>query len=387
MSKNITQHITYIGVDDHDLDLFEGQYALPNGISYNSFIIFDEKTAIIDTVDFRKSEEWWHNLDKALNGHKPHYLIVHHMEPDHSGNIAKVINRFPEIKIVASAKGIAMLPQFFEGIDFADNTITINDNDTLNLGRHTLRFMTAPMVHWPEVIVTYETSEKILFSADAFGKFGVLSHNENWDDEARRYYFNICGKYGIQVQALLKKATAFDIATICPLHGPILSNDIDHYFGLYDTWSKYEPETDGVFIAYASIYGATAHAAQILAQMLHDRGVDNISICDLCRDDMSKALSEAFRMSRMVIASASYDGGLFPAMHDFLHHLLIKNYQNRRVGIIENGSWAPSAARIMTDMVGRMKNIKLSEPIATIISRMKQTDLTTLSHLATAMTQ
>ena len=387
MSKNITQHITYIGVDDHDLDLFEGQYALPNGISYNSFIIFDEKTAIIDTVDFRKSEEWWHNLDKALNGHTPHYLIVHHMEPDHSGNIAKVINRFPEIKIVASAKGIAMLPQFFEGIDFADNTITIKDNDTLDLGRHTLRFMTAPMVHWPEVIVTYETSEKILFSADAFGKFGVLSHNENWDDEARRYYFNICGKYGIQVQALLKKATAFDIATICPLHGTILSNDIDHYFGLYDTWSKYEPETDGVFIAYASIYGGTAHAAQILAQMLHDRGVDNISICDLCRDDMSKALSEAFRMNRMVIASASYDGGLFPAMHDFLHHLLIKNYQNRRVGIIENGSWAPSAARIMTDMVGRMKNIKLAEPIVTIISRMKQTDLTTLSHLATAMTQ
>lgn len=387
MSKNITQHITYIGVDDHDLDLFEGQYALPNGISYNSFIIFDEKTAIIDTVDFRKSEEWWHNLDKALNGHKPHYLIVHHMEPDHSGNIAKVINRFPEIKIVASAKGIAMLPQFFEGIDFADNTITIKDNDTLNLGRHTLRFMTAPMVHWPEVIVTYETSEKILFSADAFGKFGVLSHNENWDDEARRYYFNICGKYGIQVQALLKKATEFDIATICPLHGPILSNDIDHYFGLYDTWSKYEPETDGVFIAYASIYGGTAHAAQILAQMLHDRGVDNISICDLCRDDMSKALSEAFRMSRMVIASASYDGGLFPAMHDFLHHLLIKNFQNRRIGIIENGSWAPSAARIMTDMVGRMKNIELAEPIVTIISRMKQTDLTTLSHLATAITQ
>ena len=387
MSKNITQHITYIGVDDHDLDLFEGQYALPNGISYNSFIIFDEKTAIIDTVDFRKSEEWWHNLDKALNGHTPHYLIVHHMEPDHSGNIAKVINRFPEIKIVASAKGIAMLPQFFEGIDFADNTITIKDNDTLNLGRHTLRFMTAPMVHWPEVIVTYETSEKILFSADAFGKFGVLSHNENWDDEARRYYFNICGKYGIQVQALLKKATVFDIATICPLHGPILSNDIDHYFGLYDTWSKYEPETDGVFIAYASIYGGTAHAAQILAQMLHDRGVDNISICDLCRDDMSKALSEAFRMNRMVIASASYDGGLFPAMHDFLHHLLIKNYQNRRVGIIENGSWAPSAARIMTDMVGRMKNIELAEPTVTIISRMKQTDLTILSHLATAMTQ
>ena len=387
MSKNITQHITYIGVDDHDLDLFEGQYALPNGISYNSFIIFDEKTAIIDTVDFRKSEEWWHNLDKVLNGHTPHYLIVHHMEPDHSGNIAKVINRFPEIKIVASAKGIAMLPQFFEGIDFTDNTITIKDNDTLDLGRHTLRFMTAPMVHWPEVIVTYETSEKILFSADAFGKFGVLSHNENWDDEARRYYFNICGKYGIQVQALLKKATAFDIATICPLHGPILSNDIDHYFGLYDTWSKYEPETDGVFIAYASIYGGTAHAAQILAQMLHDRGVDNISICDLCRDDMSKALSEAFRMNRMVIASASYDGGLFPATHDFLHHLLIKNYQNRRVGIIENGSWAPSAARIMTDMVGRMKNIKLAEPIVTIISRMKQTDLTTLFHLATAMTQ
>lgn len=386
MNRNITQHITYIGVDDHDLDLFEGQYALPNGISYNSFVIIDEKTAIIDTVDFRKSKAWWHNLDHALNGHTPHFLIVHHMEPDHSGNIAKVINRFPDIKIVASARGIAMLPQFFEGINFADNTIIIKDNDTLNLGRHTLRFMTAPMVHWPEVIATYETSEKILFSADAFGKFGALSHNEIWDDEARRYYFNICGKYGQQVQALLKKATAFDIATICPLHGPVLCNDINHYIGLYNTWSRYEPETDGVFIAYASIYGGTAVAAQTIARMLRDRGVVNISICDLCRDDMSMALSEAFRMSRMVIASASYDGGLFPAMHDFLHHLLIKNYQNRRIGIIENGSWAPSAARIMTDMVGRMKNIDLAEPTVTIISRMKQTDLTTLSHLADSMT-
>ena len=387
MSKNITQHITYIGVDDHDLDLFEGQYALPNGISYNSFIIFDEKTAIIDTVDFRKSEEWWHNLDKALNGHTPHYLIVHHMEPDHSGNIAKVINRFPEIKIVASAKGIAMLPQFFEGIDFADSTITIKDNDTLDLGRHTLRFMTAPMVHWPEVIVTYETSEKILFSADAFGKFGVLSHNENWDDEARRYYFNICGKYGAPVQALLKKAAAIDIKIICPLHGPILKENLGHYIGLYDTWSKYEAETDGVFIAYASIYGGTAIAAQTIAQMLRDRGVKKVTITDLCRDDMAEALEDAFRMNRIILAAASYDGGVFPAMHDFLHHLQIKNFQNRRIGIIENGSWAPCAARVMTSMLEKMKDIEIVNPIVTIVSRMKQSDLPKLEELAETMTK
>jgi len=387
MNTNITQHIKYIGVDDLDLDLFEGQYIIPNGIAYNSYIIFDEKIAIIDTVDCRKSDIWWDNLNNALEGRTPDFLIVQHMEPDHSGNIAEAVKRFPNIKIVSSAKGIAMLPQFFEDIDFSNNTIVVKENDTLNLGQHTLQFITAPMVHWPEVITTYETSEKILFSADAFGKFGALSHDEEWDCEARRYYFNICGKYGAPVQALLKKAAALDIKTICPLHGPILKENLGHYIGLYDTWSKYEPETDGVFIAYASIYGGTAIVAQTIAQMLRDRGVKKVTVTDLCRDDMAEALEDAFRMNRIILAAASYDGGVFPAMHDFLHHLQIKNFQNRRIGIIENGSWAPCAARVMTSMIEKMKDIEIVNPIVTIVSRMKQSDLPKLEELAETMTK
>ena len=387
MNTNITQHIKYIGVDDLDLDLFEGQYIIPNGIAYNSYIIFDEKIAIIDTVDNRKSNIWWDNLNNALEGRNPDFLIVQHMEPDHSGNIAEAVKRFPNIKIVSSAKGIAMLPQFFEDIDFSNNTIVVKENDTLNLGQHTLQFITAPMVHWPEVITTYETSEKILFSADAFGKFGALSHDEEWDCEARRYYFNICGKYGAPVQALLKKVATLDIKTICPLHGPILKENLGHYIGLYDTWSKYEPETDGVFIAYASIYGGTAIVAQTIAQMLRDRGVKKVTVTDLCRDDMAEALEDAFRMNRIILAAASYDGGVFPAMHDFLHHLQIKNFQNRRIGIIENGSWAPCAARVMTSMIEKMKDIEIVNPIVTIVSRMKQSDLHKLEELAETMTK
>lgn len=387
MNTNITQHIKYIGVDDLDLDLFEGQYIIPNGIAYNSYIIFDEKIAIIDTVDCRKSDIWWDNLNNALEGRTPDFLIVQHMEPDHSGNIAEAIKHFPDIKIVSSAKGIAMLPQFFEDIDFSNNTIVVKENDTLNLGQHTLQFITAPMVHWPEVITTYETSEKILFSADAFGKFGALSHDEEWDCEARRYYFNICGKYGAPVQALLKKVATLDIKTICPLHGPILKENLGHYIGLYDTWSKYEPETDGVFIAYASIYGGTAIVAQTIAQMLRDRGVKKVTVTDLCRDDMAEALEDAFRMNRIILAAASYDGGVFPAMHDFLHHLQIKNFQNRRIGIIENGSWAPCAARVMTSMIEKMKDIEIVNPIVTIVSRMKQSDLPKLEELAETMTK
>lgn len=387
MNTNITQHIKYIGVDDLDLDLFEGQYIIPNGIAYNSYIIFDEKIAIIDTVDNRKSNIWWDNLNNALEGRNPDFLIVQHMEPDHSGNIAEAVKRFPNIKIVSSAKGIAMLPQFFEDIDFSNNTIVVKENDTLNLGQHTLQFITAPMVHWPEVITIYEISEKILFSADAFGKFGALSHDEEWDCEARRYYFNICGKYGAQVQALLKKVATLDIKTICPLHGPILKENLGHYIGLYDTWSKYEPETDGVFIAYASIYGGTAIVAQTIAKMLRDRGVKKVTVTDLCRDDMAEALEDAFRMNRIILAAASYDGGVFPAMHDFLHHLQIKNFQNRRIGIIENGSWAPCAARVMTSMIEKMKDIEIVNPIVTIVSRMKQSDLPKLEELAETMTK
>lgn len=387
MDTYITQHIKYIGVDDLDLDLFEGQYIIPNGIAYNSYIIFDEKIAIIDTVDNRKSNIWWDNLNNALEGRNPDFLIVQHMEPDHSGNIAEAVKRFPNIKIVSSAKGIAMLPQFFEDIDFSNNTIVVKENDTLNLGQHTLQFITAPMVHWPEVITIYEISEKILFSADAFGKFGALSHDKEWDCEARRYYFNICGKYGAQVQALLKKVATLDIKTICPLHGPILKENLGHYIGLYDTWSKYEPETDGVFIAYASIYGGTAIVAQTIAKMLRDRGVKKVTVTDLCRDDMAEALEDAFRMNRIILAAASYDGGVFPAMHDFLHHLQIKNFQNRRIGIIENGSWAPCAARVMTSMIEKMKDIEIVNPIVTIVSRMKQSDLPKLEELAETMTK
>ena len=381
MNNDITQYIKYIGVDDLDLDLFEGQYIIPNGIAYNSYIIFDQKIAIIDTVDNRKSDIWWQNLDNALNSRTPHYLIVQHMEPDHSGNIAEALKRFPDIKIVSSAKGIAMLPQFFEGIDFSNNTITIKDNDTLNLGQHTLQFLTAPMVHWPEVITTYEATEKILFSADAFGKFGALCHDEEWDCEARRYYFNICGKYGAQVQALLKKAATLDIQMICPLHGPILKEDLGYYIGKYDIWSKYEPEDEGVFIAYASIHGNTAKAAKKLAEMLEQKGAKRVAIADLARDDMAEAVEDAFRHDKLVLASATYDGGLFPCMEDFLSHLKAKNFQKRTVGLMENGTWAPMAAKKMREVLEGMKEITICEPVVTIKSAMKEETLKVMEEL------
>lgn len=382
MQTLITPDIKYIGVDDLDLDLFESQYIIPNGMSYNSYIIFDDKITIMDTVDSRKSDDWWNNLLTTLNGQAPHYLIVHHMEPDHSGNIQKVLDKFPQIKIVASARAINMLPQFFEGIDFTDKVISVKENDTLNLGHHNLQFFMAPMVHWPEVMVTYDNTDKAIFSADAFGKFGALCHDEEWDCEARRYYFNICGKYGTPVQTLLKKIKALDVEYICPLHGPILSNNLDHYIGLYDTWSKYDAETDGVFIAYASIYGGTAKVAHKLAEILNEKGVKNIIISDLCREDMAEALENAFRMNRLVIAAASYDGGVFPVMHDFLHHLQIKAYQNRRVAIIENGSWAPCAGRVMKSMIESCKNIEIVTPLVTITSRLKNNDVPILEQLA-----
>ena len=385
MILNVTETIKYIGVDDTTIDLFESQYIVPNGISYNSYLIMDEKIAIMDTVDLRKGEEWFANLAEALEGRIPDYLVVQHMEPDHSGNIAILIKKYPEIKIVASAKAIQMMPQFFEDTCFEGKTITVKEGDTLNLGTHTLQFFMAPMVHWPEVMVTYDALDKILFTADGFGKFGALAHEEEWACEARRYYFNICGKYGAQVQALLKKAAALDIACICPLHGPILKENLDYYIGLYDTWSKYEIETEGIFIAYASIHGSTKKVAEKLAEILREKGAPKVSIADLCRDDMAEAVEDAFRMSKLVVAAASYDADVFPPMHDFLHHLKLKTYQKRRVGIIENGSWAPCAGRVMKGMLETMKEIEIVNPMVTIRSAMKQNDIPALEALADAM--
>lgn len=381
----ITTDIKYIGVDDLDLDLFESQYIVPNGISYNSYLIEDEKLTVMDTVDLRKSDDWWRNLEEALNGRTPSYLVVQHMEPDHAGNIARMLERFPNMIIVASDRAIKMLPQFFEGVDFEGKTLAVKEGDTLCLGKHTLQFIMAPMVHWPEVMVTYDQTDKVLFSADAFGKFGALAHDEEWACEARRYYFNICGKYGAQVQALLKKVAALPVEIICPLHGPVLSEDLGYYIGLYDTWSKYEVETDGVFIAFASIHGGTAEAARKLADILREKGAKKVSVADLSRDDMAEAVEDAFRMGRLVVAAASYDANVFPPMHDFLHHLQLKGYQKRRVGVVENGSWAPCAGRIMTGMLEQMKDIEIVQPMVTIRSRMKQADIPALEALAEAM--
>ena len=385
MNFNVTEQIKYIGVDDTTIDLFESQYIVPNGISYNSYLITDDKIAVMDTVDRRKSEDWWGNLETALEGRTPDYLIVQHMEPDHAGNIAVFLQKYPEAKVVASAKAIQMMPQFFEGTDFEGHTIAVKEGETLALGTHTLQFFMAPMVHWPEVMVTYDQADKVLFTADGFGKFGALAHEEDWACEARRYYFNICGKYGAQVQALLKKAATLDIACICPLHGPILKENLGYYIGLYDTWSKYEVETEGVFIAYASIHGGTKLAAEKMAEILREKGAPKVSIADLCRDDMAEAVEDAFRMSKLIVAASSYDADVFPPMHDFLHHLKLKAYQKRRVGIIENGSWAPSAGRVMRSMLEPMKGVEILSPSVTILSRMKEQDQHALEALADAL--
>ena len=382
----ITENIKYIGVDDLTLDLFEGQYIIPNGISYNSYIIFDEKIAIMDCVDKREEAQWLANLADALADKTPDYLIVHHMEPDHSGCIETLMNKYPNLQIVTSTMAVQMLSQFFFNADFAERIITIKEGDTLSLGKHTLQFIMAPMVHWPEVFVTYEQSEKILFSADAFGKFGALSHDEEWACEARRYYFNICGKYGAQVQALLKKVSALDISQICPLHGPILNENLGYYMSLYDTWSSYKPETEGVFIAYASIYGNTAKVANEMAEMLKEKGV-KVSVADLCRSDMAEAIEDAFKYDRMIVAASSYEGSVMPVMHDFLHHLQHKNFQKRKVGIVENGSWAPSAGRVMRKMLEEMKDIEIVSPMVTIRSAMQPTDAETVNELVKEMSK
>ena len=376
----ITDSILYVGVDDKRIDLFESQYEVPNGISYNSYVILDEKVALMDTVDSRATEEWLDNLDKALAGRSVDYLVVSHMEPDHAGNIKNLIDRYPEMKIVGNAKTFAMIPQFFD-VDITDRTVSVKEGDTLSLGKHTLQFFMAPMVHWPEVMVAYEQSEKILFSADGFGKFGALDTDEAWTCEARRYYFNIVGKYGAQVQALLKKAATLDIQMICPLHGPILKEDLGYYIGKYDIWSKYEPEDEGVFIAYASIHGNTAKAAKKLAEMLEEKGAKRVAIADLARDDMAEAVEDAFRHDKLVVACSTYDGGLFPCMEDFLSHLKAKNFQKRTVGLVENGTWAPMAAKKMREVLEGMKEITICEPIVTIKSAMKEDTLKVMEEL------
>ena len=382
MIKNITEKIKYIGVDDTDIDLFESQYIVPNGVSYNSYVILDEKVAVMDTVDLRKCDEWLNNLATALEGRTPDYLIVQHLEPDHAGSIAKALERYPEMQIVASDKAVKMMPQFFYNVNFEGRIIGVKEGGTLSLGGRTLHFAMAPMVHWPEVMVTYDSSEKVLFSADGFGKFGALAHDEEWACEARRYYFNICGKYGAPVQALLKKAAQLDIAIICPLHGPILTENLGYYIGLYDTWSKYEPEDEGVLVAYASIHGNTAEVAKKFADILRAKGAKKVVVSDLSRSDMAEVVEDAFRYSRLVVAAASYDSDVFPPMHDFLHHLAIKGFCKRRIGIIENGSWAPSAGRAMRNIIDRFKDVEVIEDMVTIVSRMKPADMPALERLA-----
>ena len=391
---NISEKIKYIGVDDLDIDLFESQYHVPEGMSYNSYLVLDEKVAVLDTADQRKSEAWWNNLNEGLQGRKVDYLVVHHMEPDHAANIGRMAEAFPEMKIVLRAAATKMVPNFFPKQDLSARLLVVKEGDTLELGEHTLQFIAAPMVHWPEVLMNYEQKEKVLFAADGFGKFGALCHEQynadgtlaDWACEARRYYFNIVGKYGMQVQNVLKKASALDIKTIAPLHGPALKGeDLAKAVSLYDTWSKYEPETEGVFVAYASIHGGTKEAALKIAEMLKEKGCPKVATSDLTRDDMGEAIEAAFRYPTLVLCAASYDAGLFPPMHDFLWHLQIKNYQNRKFALLENGSWAPSAGKVMKEMVESMKNCEIIAPLVTIRSRMKDSDLPQMEALVDAV--
>lgn len=377
----ISDSIKYIGADDTTLDLFESQYIVPNGVSYNSYIIMDEKIAVMDTVDQRKTDEWFDNLNKALDGKTPDYLVVSHLEPDHAANIQNFVEKYPTAKLVLSMKAKAMMPQFFEIDNLDDICITVKEGDTLELGEHKLTFIMAPMVHWPEVMVEYEEKEKILFSADGFGKFGALSADEDWACEARRYYFNIVGKYGAPVQTLLKKAANLDIKTICPLHGPILKENLGYYIDKYNTWSSYQPEDEGVLVAYASIHGNTEKAAKLIAKTLEEKGAPKVAITDLTRDDMAEAIEDAFRYSKLIIAASSYDGGVFPPMEDFLNRLSHKAYQNRTVGLVENGSWAPCAARAMKGFVENMKNITICDNTVTIKSTLKDADMDSVSAL------
>ena len=380
----ISDSVVYIGVNDKTIDLFESQYKVPNGVSYNSYVILDEKVAVMDTVDKRATEQWMENLSQALNGRSVDYLVVSHLEPDHASNVQKLAELYPDMKIVGNAKIFSMLPQFFS-MDLSDRSVVVKEGDTLSLGSHTLQFFMAPMVHWPEVMVEYEQSEKILFSADGFGKFGALDVEEDWTDEARRYFINIVGKYGTQVQNLLKKAATLDIQTICPLHGPVLKENLGYYIEKYLTWSSYEPEEECVVIAYASIHGNTAKAAEKMAEILKEKGAKAVCCFDLARDDMAEAVAEAFRYDKLVIMSPTYDGALFPCMEDFLYHLKVKTYKKRTVGIVENGSWAPMAGKLMKAYLEAMKDVQICEPVVSIKSVMKEADEKNLETLAEAL--
>lgn len=377
----ITQDIRYIGVNDHALDLFEGQYQVPNGMAYNSYVILDGKTAVLDTVDGRFTREWLDNLQATLAGRQPDYLVVQHMEPDHSANIARFLETYPDATVVSSAKAFAMMQNFF-GTDYAGRRIVVGEGDTLCLGRHTLTFVTAPMVHWPEVIVTYDALDKVLFSADAFGKFGALDVEEPWDCEARRYYIGIVGKYGPQVQALLKKAAALDIQTICPLHGPVLTENLSHYLSLYDTWSAYRPESEGVVIAYTSVYGHTKEAVELLAQTLTARGCPKVVVHDLARCDMAEAVEDAFRYDRLVLATTTYNAGIFPFMQEFIHHLTERNFRSRTVGLMENGSWAPMAAKVMGKLLEGSKDLRFTETTVRLLSALNDASRAQIDALA-----
>ena len=381
---HVSEAVRYVGADDTTLDLFEGQYPIPNGVSYNSYVILDGKIAIMDTVDRRATEAWLKNLEEVLGGRKPDYLVIQHLEPDHAGNIGLAAEKYPDMILVGNAKTFQMLPKFFPG-DYSARSLTVKEGDTLSLGSHTLTFVMAPMVHWPEVMVSYESSEKILFSADGFGKFGALSVREDWLCEARRYYMNIVGKYGAQVQALLKKSASLDIQTIFPLHGPVLKEDLGFYLGKYDLWSRYEPEDEGVLVAYASIHGNTAKAAAAMQAILEGRGCPKVVAVDLCRVDQAKAVEDAFRYGKMVVMSPTYDGGLFPPMDHFMAHLRDKTYRNRTVAVIENGSWAPAAAKIMRSYLENMKNVTICPTVHTIQGALKDADRAAMEQIASEL--
>lgn len=382
----ITKDIKYIGVNDHDIDLFEGQYAVPAGMAYNSYVIKDEKIAVMDTVDAHFGEQWLANLRDALDGRAPDYLVVQHMEPDHSANIAAFAKAYPDATIVASAKAFTMMKNFF-GTDYAERRTVVGDGDTLPLGKHTLTFVTAPMVHWPEVIVTYDSCDKVLFSADGFGKFGALDTEEDWACEARRYYFGIVGKYGAQVQALLRKASALDIAVICPLHGPVLTENLGYYLGLYNTWSSYTPENCGVLIAYTSVYGNTKAAAELLAERLSERGCEKVVLTDLARSDMAEAVEDAFRYDRLVLATTTYNAELFPFMREFISELTERGYRGRKVGLVENGSWAPMAAKIMRGMLEGCKDITFTDTTVRILSALSEESRSAIDAMADELMQ
>ena len=380
----ISDSIVYIGCNDYDIDLFESQYVVPNGMAYNSYVILDEKIAVMDTADARVTDQWFSNLENALNGKTPDYLVIHHLEPDHAGNIKNFIEKYPSVTLVGNAKIFSMMPQFFE-VPENVNMLSVKEGEELSLGSHTLSFYMAPMVHWPEVMVSFEKTEGVLFSADGFGKFGTLDTDEDWACEARRYYFNICGKYGAQVQALLKKAATLDIKTICPLHGPILNENLGYYIDLYNTWSTYTPENKAVLVAYASIHGNTRKAAQLLGEMLKENGAEKVVVSDLAREDMAEVIEDAFRYDRMIVMAPTYDAGVFPVMEDFLRHLKAKNYNSRKVGIVENGSWAPMAGKVMRGILDEMKNITYCDTTVTIKSALNADSTEALKALAKEM--